>query len=144
MVLSTNTYPYHAYIERQLSNGDDAKETQLWHKDTASRMDAVAIIAGDMANASFVTRRDEIIGSRVVDTMGRLHVDLFLQDKFIINGVRSKYDWYAKERVPTNSHCHHQSHFVRKEGHAESVHLDGAHQSPREVHGQVSDAPHRV
>ena len=54
-----------------LSYGTDAKPTQLtgqlWHKDTATHMDAVAIVNGTAANEGFV--------------------DLFLQDKFLINGV---------------------------------------------------------
>ena len=91
---STNTYPYRAYIETLLSYGDDAKVTQLtsqlWHKDTAIRMDAVEIADGAAANAGFVARRANIVRSRVVDMIGRLHVDLFLQNKFLINGVDVK------------------------------------------------------
>ena len=81
---STNTYAYRAYIETLLSYGPDAKDTQLtsqlWHKDTATRMDAVEIADGPAAN----------VRSRLVDMMGRLHMDLFLQDKFLINGVDVK------------------------------------------------------
>ena len=91
---STNTYAYRAYIETLLSYGTDAKVTQLtgqlWHKDTATHMDAVEIVDGAAANAGFVARREHIVRSRVVDMMGRLHVDLFLQDKFLINGVDVK------------------------------------------------------
>ncbi|KAI0242984.1 hypothetical protein LSAT2_009527 [Lamellibrachia satsuma] len=91
---STNTYAYRAYIETLLSYGTDAKVTQLtgqlWHKDTATHMDAVEIVDGPAANAGFVARRENIVRSRVVDMMGRLHVDLFLQDKFLINGVDVK------------------------------------------------------
>ena len=89
-----NTYAYRAYIETLLSYGTDAKVTQLtgqlWHKDTATHMDAVEIVDGAAANAGFVARRENIVRSRVVDMMGRLHVDLFLQDKFLINGVNVK------------------------------------------------------
>ena len=53
-------------------------------------MDAVEIVDGAAANAGFVARRENIVRSRVVDMMGRLHVDLFLQDKFLINGVDVK------------------------------------------------------
>ena len=53
-------------------------------------MDAVEIDAGPAANERFVARRANIARSRVVDMMGRLHVDLFLQDKFLINGVDVK------------------------------------------------------
>ena len=63
---------------------------QLWHKDTATRMDAVEIDEGPAANAGFVARRANIVRSWIVDMMGRLHVDLFLQDKFLINGVDVK------------------------------------------------------
>ena len=91
---STNTYAYRAYIETLLSYGTDAKVTQLtgqlWYKDTATHMDAVEIVDGAAANAGFVARRENIVRSRVVDMMGRLHVDLFLQDKFLINGVDVK------------------------------------------------------
>ena len=91
---STNTYAYRAYIETLLSYGTDAKVTQLtsqlWYKDTATHMDAVEIVDGPAANEGFVTRRANIVRSRVVDLMGRLHVDLFLQDKFLINGVDVK------------------------------------------------------
>ena len=86
---STNTYAY-----MLLSYGTDAKVTQLtsqlWHKDTATHMDAVEIVEGPAANEGFVARRANIVRSRVVDLMGRLHVDLLLQDKFLINGVDVK------------------------------------------------------
>ena len=93
---STNTYSYRAYFETLLSygTGTDAKVTQLtgqlWHKDKATHMDAVEIVDGAAATAGFVARRENIVRSRVVDMMGRLHVDLFLQDKFLINGVDVK------------------------------------------------------
>ena len=91
---STNTYAYRAYIETLLSYGTDAKVTQLtsqlWHKDTATHMDAVEIVDGPAANEGFVARRANIVRSRGVDMMGRIHVDLFLQDKFLINGVDVK------------------------------------------------------
>ena len=94
VTLLTNTYTFRAYIETLLSYGPDAKDTQLtgqlWHKDTATRMDAVEIVDETAANAWFVTRRANIVRSRTVDLMGRLHVDLFLQDKFLINGVDAK------------------------------------------------------
>ena len=73
---SSNSYAYRAYIETLLSYGFDAKSTQLtnqlWYKDKSSRMN------------------EYIAGSRVVDMMGRLHVDMFMQDKFLINGVDVK------------------------------------------------------
>ena len=95
---SSNSYPYRAYIETLLSYGFDAKSTQLtnqlWYKDKASRMNAIELAGGPDPNPGFVTRREYIAGCRVVDMMGRLHVDMFLQDKFLIDVklrlVRSK------------------------------------------------------
>ena len=50
---STNTNAHRAYIETLLSYGTDAKVTQLtsqlWHKDKATHMDAVAIVDGPAA-----------------------------------------------------------------------------------------------
>ena len=88
---SSNTYPFRAYVETLLSYGAEAKKTQLtsqlWCKDTAGHMEATQENAG---NAGLVERRRHIAGSRVVEMMGRLHVDLFMQDRFLINGVTVK------------------------------------------------------
>ena len=85
---STNTY--RVYMETALRYGSDAKETQLtsqlWYKDTTGRMDSVAL-ADDTANAGFKSRRNYTTLSQVVEMMGRLHVDMFLQDRFLLNGV---------------------------------------------------------
>ena len=74
---SINMYAYRAYIETLLSYGPDAKYTQLtsqlWHKDTATRMDVVEIADGPAANEGFVARRENIVRSRLVDMMCRLH-----------------------------------------------------------------------
>ena len=48
-------------------------------------MGAVEIVDGP---ANIV--RANIVRNRVVDMMGRLHVDIFLQDKFLLNGVDIK------------------------------------------------------
>jgi hypothetical protein len=75
---STNTYAYRAYIETLLSHGAEAKNSQLtsalWYKDTAGHMDAT-----DNENKGLLKRKDYTTGSRIVDMMGRLHVDLFFQ-----------------------------------------------------------------
>ena len=88
---SSNTYPFRSYVETLLSYGAEAKKTQLtsqlWYKDTAGHMEATQENAG---NAGLVERHRHIAESRVVDMMGRLHVDLFLQDKFLLNGVDVK------------------------------------------------------
>ena len=80
---STNTYAYRAYTETLLRYGTYAKAKQLtvhlWHKDTDTHVDAAEIGDGAAANGGFVARRANIVRSRVVEMMGRLHVDLFLR-----------------------------------------------------------------
>ena len=64
--------------------GAEAKKTQLtsqrWYNDTPGHMEGTTVNAG---NLGLVQRGRYLAESRVVDMMGRLHVDLFLQDKFL-------------------------------------------------------------
>ena len=91
---STNTYPFRAYMETALSYGTEAKESQLTsqlcYKDTAGRMESVEIADEAVMNAGLISRRKYTTQSRVVEMMGRLHVDLFLQGRFLLNGVDVK------------------------------------------------------
>ena len=89
---SLNTYPFRAYVDTVLSYGAEAKNTlkltsQLWYKDTAVHMDAPTVDGG---NTGLIERQRHIAESRIVEVMGRLHVDLFLQDRFLLNGVSVK------------------------------------------------------
>ena len=88
---SSNTYPFRSYVETLLSYGAEAKKTQLtsqlWYKDTAGHMEGTT---GNAGNLGLVERGRYLAESRVVDMMGRLHVDLFLQDRFLLNGVDVK------------------------------------------------------
>ena len=88
---SSNTYPFRAYVDTVLSYGAGAKNTQLtsqlWHKDTAGHMDSTT---ADGGNIGLVERRRYRSESRVVEMMGRLHIDLFLQGRFLLNGVSVK------------------------------------------------------
>ena len=85
---SSNTYPFRAYVDTLLSYGDEAKNIQLtsklWYKDTAGHMDATNVDGG---NTGLVERRRFIAESPIVEMMGRLHVDPFLQDRFLLNGA---------------------------------------------------------
>ena len=88
MTRSSNTYPFRAYVDTVLSYGAEAKHTQLtsqlWYKDTAGHTDATTVDGG---NTGLIERQRHIAESRIVEMMGRLHVDLFLQDRFLPNGV---------------------------------------------------------
>jgi len=90
---STNTYPYRAMMETILSYGEDAKRTQLtsglFYKDRADRMDSVGL-ADNAANDGLVKRRALGLESHTFDMMGRLHSDIFFQDRYMINEVGVK------------------------------------------------------
>ena len=89
--LSSNTYPFRVYVDTVLSYGAEAKNTQLtsqlWYKVTTGDMYSTTVDGG---NTGMVERRMHISESRVVEMTGRLHVDLFLQYRFILYGVSVK------------------------------------------------------
>ncbi|GFX73825.1 uncharacterized protein F54H12.2 [Trichonephila clavipes] len=84
---SNNTYPYRAIIETLLNHGYDSKTSQLtselYYKDTAGRMN-VYDENDKEPNEGFKSRVKFIKGSGTVDMVGRLHVDLFNQDRLFI------------------------------------------------------------
>ena len=90
---STNTYPYRAMIETLLSYGDDAKKSQLtsalFYPDQAGRMDVVNF-AEATRNSGLYARSRFTTESRVVDMMGRIHADVFFQDRYLLNEVHVK------------------------------------------------------
>lgn len=86
---SSNTYPYRAIIETLLNHGYDSKTShltaELFYKDTAGSMNSI-----DGSNAGFTKRADMFKLSSSVDMMGRLHVDMFHQDRLLMNMVDLK------------------------------------------------------
>mgnify|MGYP003546377608 CR=1 FL=1 len=90
---STNTYGYRSFIETILSHGQDVKYTRLasclYFKDKAGKMDSIEIAGADV-NQGFMDRRALAATSNVLDMMGRLHADIFFQDRYILPGVNIK------------------------------------------------------
>lgn len=90
---SDNTYAYRAYIETLLNNGYDSKTSQLsselYYKDTAGKMNTYEV-SGDNVNDGFVKRAALFKENTAVDMMGRLHVDIFNQDRLLLNLVDVK------------------------------------------------------
>ena len=78
--------PYRAYIETCLGYGKEAKQGHLqnsiWWKDTAGEFESTG-----EANAGFLSRRALVTGSRELVMIGRIHSDIFRQDRFLLNGV---------------------------------------------------------
>ena len=71
-------------LETLLSYGGDAKKAQLtsalFYKDQAGRMDSVDF-ADATINKGMARLRQLASESRVFDMMGRLHADIFFQDR---------------------------------------------------------------
>jgi hypothetical protein len=93
---STNTYAYRAYIETLLSYGTDAKSSQLtsalFYKEEAGKMDKPNPLAANAAdrNSGLVKRQTFAAGSREIDMMGRIHTDVFFQDRYMLNEVTTR------------------------------------------------------
>ena len=86
---SSNTYPYTAYMETLLSIGEEAKKFQLttsfWYQDTASKFDSFT-----NANKGFQKRKELAAGSKELDMIGKLHLDLCFQNRYLLSGVEVK------------------------------------------------------
>jgi len=91
---SMNTYPYRAMLETLLSRGEDAKKTQLtselFYADESGRMDVVAFGAEAAKNNGLIKRAAFTATSNVVDMMGRIHADIFFQERYLVNEVTVK------------------------------------------------------
>jgi hypothetical protein len=85
----TSMYPYRAYIETLLSYGPAAKESQLtgvmWYKDIPGQQDERTV-----DNKGFTSRKGLTALSKSVQMMGKLHLDLFCQNKYLLNHVDLK------------------------------------------------------
>ena len=85
---SSDTYAYRAYIETLLSYGSEAKESQLtaslWYKDKSGQM---AVHAN---NTGYTKRKALAISSGVMEMVGRLHIDMMHQDRYLLGGVDVK------------------------------------------------------
>jgi hypothetical protein len=85
----TSLYPYRAYIEILLSKGPAAKESRLtgvmWYKDTPGHQDKRTT-----DNKGFTSRKALTAQTRSLQMKGKLHLDLFCQEKYLLNHVDLK------------------------------------------------------
>ena len=113
---SNNLYPYRAILETILNYPKEVLDTRMlcegWVKDTAEQMD-VTNPAG--ANSGLKTRTKAYAQSNVVRLMGRLHLDLFHQEKILpsmakikIRMIPHKYPFVLKTAAPTGSDAQHE------------------------------------
>ena len=111
-------------FETLLSYGEDSKKSQLtsalFYKDTAGRMDTVTFADAAAINEGLAKRRTLARQSREFDMMGRLHADLFFQERFMLNevGVKIKLirsrDAFCLMGAASKVRIIHASMFVRK------------------------------
>lgn len=96
-------YNYRAYIETLLSYGRDASETHLasigWHLDTGNEHNDYVSggtattstkVGPSLKNNGLTARRAKFAKSVVVELQGRLHCDLFNQQRLLLNNVEMK------------------------------------------------------
>lgn len=91
---SNNTYPYVAYIQTLLSYGEEAKKSQLqaslWYVDEAGKFDHTDPAQADVNNG-FKRRAQYTAKSKVFDMIGRPHLDLCHQSRYLPNGIDLKF-----------------------------------------------------
>ena len=88
----SSTYPYQAYLET-LSYGEETKSTHLtsslFYEDTAGKMDEHnPTKANADANMGLKERASFTCESKVLDVIGRLHGDIFNQEKYLLEMVK--------------------------------------------------------
>ena len=88
---ATNTYAHRSILEVLLNYNKEAAESQLgcglFCKDTAGQMEEMDISADSVLNTGLGTRSEWTKVSKIVELQGRIHSDLFNQEKLILNGV---------------------------------------------------------
>ena len=108
---SNNLYPFRCLFETVLNYPKDVLETRMicegFVKDTAGKMDTPSPTAD--SNAGLATREGSFNNSKVVRLIGRLHLDLFHQEKVIPPGIPIKIKLYPSRpsfviinKKPTN------------------------------------------
>ena len=88
---ATNTYAHRSILGVLLNYDKVAAESQLgcglFCKDTAGQMEEMDITADPVLNTGLGTRSEWTKTSKTVELQGRIHSDLFNQEKLILNGV---------------------------------------------------------
>ena len=89
-------YAYRAYIETLMSYGVEAKSSQLtsalFYKDEAGKMDKPNPLAANEVDRNSGLAKRQTFGaeSREIDMIGRIHSDIFFQDRYMLNEVNAR------------------------------------------------------
>ena len=88
---ATNTYAHRSILEVLLNYDKEAAESQLgcglFCKDTAGQKEEMDISPDPVLNTGLETRSEWTKTSKIDELQGRIHSDLFNQEKLILNGV---------------------------------------------------------
>ncbi|XP_067937309.1 uncharacterized protein F54H12.2-like [Watersipora subatra] len=88
---SSNLYYYRSMIETLLSHSDESKMSQLtmsmFVKDTAGQMDS---LNGDNLSLEKRKRKRLTEKRKTVQLIGKIHSDIFFQNRYLLNGVDLK------------------------------------------------------
>ena len=88
---ATNTYTHRSILEVLLNYDKEAAESQLccglFSIDTVGQMEEMDISTDPVLNTGLKTRRKWTKTSKIVELQGRIHSDVFNQEKLILNGV---------------------------------------------------------
>ena len=84
---STNTYGYRSFLETMLNYGKDCKDTQMGLSMYYEGHGADFPYTTDDKNVALQARRSRTKRSKDVDMIGRIHADLFTQDKLLLDNV---------------------------------------------------------
>ena len=91
---STTTYPYRAYIETHLNYGTDAKKSRLqaamYFIDDNLTVSNPIPDSSSARNMELKRRHGICTAKPTFDMIGPLHVDVFNQSKYMLNGVTMK------------------------------------------------------
>ena len=92
---SSTAYPYSAYIETILNFSKDAKSSHLtsavYYKDRPGKLDSVnPVDNADNVNTGLKERYNHSKESKMVSMEGKIHSDLFAQERYILGGVPIK------------------------------------------------------
>ena len=109
VISNSDTYPYRSYIEH-LSYNADSKSTHLkasvfWAEDTTAQFNT---LDHDGANTGLLTRMAAILQSKTAELFGRLHLDLFQQEKYLPNGIEIRLRHIFTKLLSRRRYCYTQ------------------------------------
>jgi hypothetical protein len=86
-----SNYAYKCYLQNLLNHGQDSKSTHMgssiWEKDEAWHFDSINL-EGSSCNQGFIDRYLLVKDSKLFDLYGRLHVDLFNQNRYLYKNMK--------------------------------------------------------